>query len=239
MKDVLPNTVNSLCEIINARARFIVEDSKFFESSFLAREGFISIDNFTSMAGVFGLYECVEVLTNGLKMGKSDEANEIAEEIIDTIYDQIKANEGAYCYGTHEKIGFHAQSGIDTDLEETAGVRFRVGQEPEIFQQINIQSKLQNKFDTGVTDIYIFESTAKRNIDGVLKLIDTAMSKGMKIFALNTSDSELIRITGYLVKRSDIEKYNNHENMREGTVKLGADSIKNNKVLERTLRNCD
>lgn len=239
LKEVLPDAVKSLCEIINARASFIVEASRFFESSFLAREGFISIDKFTSMAGVFGLYECVESLTNGFKMGKSDEANAIAEEIIDTIYALVKAEEGAYCYGTNGKLGFHAQSGIDTDFEETAGVRFKVGQEPEIFEQINIQSKLQAKFDTGVTDIYIFESTAKRNINGVLKLIDTAMSKGMKIFALNTSDSDLIRITGYLVKRSDIQKYNNKESMREGTVKLGADSIKNNKVLERTVRNCD
>jgi hypothetical protein len=58
----------------------------------------------------------------------------------------------------------------------------------------------------------------------------------MRLMALNTSDSELIRITGYLVKRSDVERYRRGEQLREGTVKLGADSITNNRTLERRVR---
>ena len=62
MENNLLKAVDSLVELINARAKFLVEESKFFEASFLAKEGLISLDKFTSMAGIFGLYECVETL---------------------------------------------------------------------------------------------------------------------------------------------------------------------------------
>lgn len=239
MKNVLPDTIDSLCEIINARATFIVETAKFFEGCFLGREGLISVDNFTSMAGVFGLYECIEQLTGGLKLGKDEKAAVIAEEITAKAYELVKAHDGAYCNGTGGKLGFHAQSGIDSDVDVSAGVRIRIGEEPHMFEQIKIEGALQKYFDTGVSDIYTFDSTAKKNPDGILKIIKGAKKNGIRIFALNTSDSELVRITGYLVKRCDIEKYFKGEPLREATVKLGAESVKNCKVLERKIFDCD
>lgn len=236
LKIHLPNAVNAQCEIINSRARFIVEEVKFFENSFLSKEGFIDIKNFTSMAGVFGLYECVEKLTNGLKIGKNEEADKMAETIVKTMFDIIKSNDGAYCYGYNNKIGFHAQSGIDSDIDVTAGVRLKIGEEIPIFDQILIQGKLQKYFDTGVSDIYVFDKTAEKNINGVLKIINGAMKSGIKVFALNSSDSDLIRITGYLVKKSDVDKYFNGQQVRETTVKFGGDSIKKNNILGRKVR---
>lgn len=236
LKNDLPNAVNAQCQIINSRARFIVEQVKFFENSFLSREGFIDIENFTSMAGVFGLYECVEKLTNGLKIGKNEEADKTAETIIKTMFDVIKSNDGAYCCGYNNKIGFHAQSGIDSDIDVTAGVRLKIGEEIPVFDQILIQGKLQKYFDTGVSDIYVFDKTAKKNIAGVLKIIKGAMKSEIKIFALNSSDSDLIRITGYLVKKTDVDKYFNGQQVRETTVKFGGDSIKKNNILGRKVR---
>ncbi|GFR34637.1 YjjI family glycine radical enzyme [Thermobrachium celere] len=235
INNVLPNVVDSLCEVINARAKFIVEEAKYFETSFLAKEGLIDINNFTSMAGIFGLYECIEVLT-GLKLGHDEEALKYGEEILGKIKEVIDSNEGYGCFGTEGKIGFHAQSGIDSDIDVTAGVRIKIGNEPSIYNQIKTEGRLHKYFNTGVSDIYVFDKTARQNVDGVMKIIDAAMKSGIKVFALNTSDSELIRITGYLVKRSDIEKYNRGEVLREDTVKLGAESIKNNKTLDRRVR---
>lgn len=229
----LVDAIDSLCELIIKRSEFIVEEAKFFESCFLSREGFIHRDKFTSMAGVFGLYECVEFISKGLKLGVDEEANEMAVRIIDKAYECVKQYKLRYAIELGQKIGFHAQSGIDTDLNTTAGVRLRVGEEVDLFSQIKIEGRLQHYFDTGVSDIYIFESTAKKNIQGVLKIIKGAMKNGNKIIALNTSDSELVRITGYLVKKSDLEKYQNGESVRESTVMLGAGSIKNGKILDR------
>jgi YjjI family glycine radical enzyme len=236
INNTLPGLVEAQCEVINARAKFLVEDVRFFENSFLAKEGMLDIANFTSMAGIYGLYECVERLTGGLKIGYDDAANQAAIKIVDAIARDVKAIKGAYCGGTGGAIGFHAQSLIDSDVGVTAGVRIRIGEEPPIFDQISIEGRLQKPFDTGVSDIYVFDSTAKNNIEGVLTIIKGAFKNGIKMFALCCSDSELVRITGYLVKKSDIAAYNNHEQIREGTVQLGANSFKSQKPLDRKVR---
>ncbi|MGE5560990.1 MAG: YjjI family glycine radical enzyme [Chloroflexota bacterium] len=234
--NILPDAVGALCEIVAARARFIVREARFFESSWLAREGLISRDRFTAMAGFYGLYECVQRLSGGLRMGHDRSADDLADRIMTTASALVKAERCDECRGTGGRITVHAQSGIDTDVDVTAGVRIRIGDESALFDQIRLQSRLQRHFDSGVSDIYIFESTARDNPDGVLRIIKGAMMHGMRLMALNTSDSELIRITGYLVKRSDVERYRRGEQLREGTVKLGADSITNNRTLERRVR---
>ncbi|MDR3542940.1 MAG: YjjI family glycine radical enzyme [Desulfosporosinus sp.] len=239
IKHILPDIIKAQCEIINARARFLVEEVRFFENSFLVREGLLDIGNFTSMAGIFGLFECVEQLTGGLKVGRDEAANQAAVKIIEAGAECLNATEGAYCYGTGGRIGFHAQSLIDSDVEVTAGVRIRVGEEPSIFDQIRIESRLQRPFNTGVSDIYVFDSTAQTNVAGLLTIIKGALKNGIKMLALSGSDSELVRITGYLVKKSDLEAYHNHEQMREDTVQLGANSFITQKPLARKVRSVD
>jgi YjjI family glycine radical enzyme len=236
INNTLPDVVNAQCEIINARTKFIVEEVKFFENSFLAKEGMLDICNFTSMAGIYGLFECVEQFTGGLKIGYDDAANQAAIKIVDAIAENVKAIEGAYCKGTGDKIGLHAQSLIDSDKDVTAGVRIRIGEEPPIFDQILIEGRLQRPFDTGVSDIYVFDSTAKRNVEGLITIIKGALKNGIKMFALGCSDSELVRITGYLVKKSDIEAYNSQNQIREDTVQLGANSFQNQRPLDRKVR---
>lgn len=239
MNKVLPDMIKAQCEIINAKTRFLVEEVRFFETSFLVKEGMLSIDNFTSMAGIYGLYECVEHLTNGLKVGHDEAANEMAVKINNKVAELVKNEDGLYCFGTGGKIGFHAQSLISSDVDVTAGVRIKIGEEPSIFDQIKIEGQLNKPFDTGVSDIYIFDQTAQKNLDGVLTIIKGAFKNGIKMFALNSSDSDLVRITGYLVKKSDIEKFNNHESIREDTVQFGVESIANQDVLNRKVRSVD
>lgn len=236
MNSKLPDIMHSLCEIVNARIKFIVEEAGFFENSFLSKEGLINIDNFTAMPAVFGLYECVEVLSGGLKMGKSEKADNMAEAIIKKAYELVKSEKALYCKAFNGKFGFHAQSGIDSDMDTTAGVRIKIGEEPDIFSQIKTEGRLQKYFDAGISDIYLFDRTAKNNVDGVLKIISGAFKNGITEMTINCSDSELIRITGYLVKRSDVDKYFKGEQVREGTVKYGGDSIRNNNILNRKVR---
>lgn len=236
IENMLPDAVTSLCELINARAKYIVEKSKFFEGSFLVREGLISKENFTSMAGVVGLYECVEILTCGKKMELDKSAEDLAELIVQKTHQLVKKHEGSYCTGLDNKIGFHAQTGMDFDSCLTAGVRYKSGHEPHIFKQIETQGRLHKYFDTGISDICVFDHTAKDNIEAISRVIKGAMESGIKILALSTSDSEYIRITGYLVKRSDIDKHRRGEHMRELTVNLGERSLENAGVFRRSIR---
>lgn len=236
MNSKLPEIMDAVCEVVDARIRFIVEEVKFFENSFLAREGLIDMKNFTAMPAVFGLYECVEVLSGGLKLGHSTEADDMGEKILQRCREIIKSKNPVHCPGFDNKYSFHAQSGIDTDLDVTAGVRIKIGEEPDIFSQIKTEGRFQKYFDSGVSDIYIFDKTAKNNIDGVFKIIKGAFKNGVRELNINTNDSDLIRITGYLVKRSDVEKYLKGEQLREQTVQIAGDSINNNKVLNRAVR---
>jgi YjjI family glycine radical enzyme len=228
----LPEAVEALTEVINARARFVVEESGFFESSFLVREGLVSLDKFTSMAGVFGLYEAVEKLGGG-QLGESPEADSLGLAITGRARDLVKGATGAYCAGYRGRIGFHAQSGIDSDVGTTPGVRIRYGRELGLARQLPLEGKLHAFFDAGVSEIAVFDKTAASNPAGLVRIARGAMKSGIRIFSVIGGDSELIRVTGYLVKRSDVEKYGAGINLREGTVALGADSLAGGRILER------
>jgi YjjI family glycine radical enzyme len=232
----LPEAIAALAEIVNARARFVVEEARFFETSFLATEGWLSLSKFTSMAGVFGLYEAVEILTDGAKMGVDGAADELALHIVKKASTLLRGHRGAYCEGYGGKIGFHAQSGIDTDVEVTPGVRIRYGSEVALARQLSLEGRLHSFFDTGVSEIAVFDRAAKANPKGLVTIARGAMRAGIKIFSVIGGDSEMVRITGYLVKRADIQRLRAGENLREGTVALGADSIESGHILERKER---
>ncbi len=232
-EESLAEAVTAQCELINARTKFIVEEADFFKNSFLVKEGLLDLGKFTAMAGVYGLYECVELLTEGKMMGHEMEANTIALGIIQKTMELVKAQEGLYCGGTADRIGFHAQAGVETDIDVTAGVRVKNGNEPGLVDQIMLSGKLHQSFDTGVNDIYLFDRNAKNNLEGIAKIINGALSNGIRVMAINSVESELVRITGYLVKRTDLIRYFSGDQFREATVKSGAESLKNNRIMDR------
>ena len=58
----------------------------------------------------------------------------------------------------------------------------------------------------------------------------------MRYFSLYGSDADVIRITGYLVKKSDMEKLARGEQVLQDTVVLGLGARENSKILERKVR---
>lgn len=231
----LKDAVSVLAELTNAKTKYLVEKSNFFNSSFLATEGIIDLEKFTTMPAVYGLYECVEILS-GEKMGHSEAANSMAEEIVKLFYDYIKSEPAVYCGGTGGKHGVHAQSNIDTDIDITPGVRIKYGEEPGVFDHMLLSCRLHKFFDTGCSDIYVFEETAKDNIDGMLEIIKGAIKNGIRILSVNCESTEFIRITGYLVKKKDVERYFNGESLREDSVVLGAESLIPGHLLDRKVK---
>jgi YjjI family glycine radical enzyme len=232
----LPEAIGAMADLINARVRFLVEETRFFEASFLAKEGLISLDRFTSMAAVFGLHECVEQLTGGAQMGRDSEADALAHSIVFKSRDLVKAQKAVHCEGSGGRLGFHAQSGIAGDQNATPGVRVKIGAEPDLFKELKLQADLQQAFDTGVSEIALFDATAVQNPEGVLRIVRGALSMGLRILSLGSSHSELVRISGYLVKRRDLERARMHENVREETAVLGEEAVRNGRILERAVR---
>lgn len=235
----LPKAVKLMNRYIDERIRFIVEESNFFESSFLAREKLISINKFTAMFGIFGLAECVNHFVKPKelkeKFGHSNYANELGYKIIEEIYNEVNKHNNKYVNGTGGKFLLHAQVGIDTDNGISPGCRIPIGDEPEIYEHLIQSSRFHKFFPSGIGDVFKFDETFKKNPEAILDIIKGGFKNNLRYFSFYSSDSDVIRITGYLVKKSEIEKLEKGQQVLRDTVALGLGSCKNNNILNRKL----
>lgn len=243
LDNVLPNVVDKMAGYMDERVRFIIEESGFFDTHFLVKEGVIYKDRFTAMFGMFGLAECVNHFINSEKQsdrfGHSDRANELGVKIIERLDEEVKKHNNPHCNISDNKFLLHAQVGIDTDNGTSPGCRIPIGEEPELHEHI-VQTALFHKFfPSGIGDIFPFEETAKKNPESILDIIKGAFKEGMRYFSLYSSDSGVIRITGYLVKKSDMEKLAKGEQVLQDTVALGLGAANNSRILERRVRRND
>lgn len=239
LKELLPEALQGLAEYMDERIRFLVEESGFFQSSFLVSEGLIERENFTGMFGVAGLCNGVNYLLReqDKHYGRDPEADELAEQIMTVISEFVASHPAKYCEVSGGHYFLHAQAGLSTDEGVTSGVRIIVGEEPDsMYDHLRHSARFHKYFPTGCSDIFPFEATAKNNPAAILDIIKGAFSIGDKYMAIYQSDSDLVRITGYLVKRSDIEKYDRGEVVLQDTVQNGSTNYKLNRLSERKVR---
>jgi len=237
MNTHLPKAVKLMCEIMDKRIEFLVEKSNFFETNFLVKEGFISQSRFTAMFGIHGLAECVNTLLNSTKIkekfGHNSEANDLSVKIVKELNLLVSNHKNKYCQFSQEKFLLHAQCGIGSDVETSPGCRIPIGEEPEMFEQILLSGKIHPYFPTGISDIFTFDETSKKNPEYVLDIIKGSMKAGIRMFSFYLSDNDLIRITGYLVKRSEINKCNSGSQNLHDTVVLGAGAVESLHIFNR------
>lgn len=237
LKQLLPEAMRCMADYMSARIRFIVEESGFFESHFLATEGLVERDRFVAMFGLVGLAEAANHFANGKKYGTDAEADAVAEQIMETITAFVNECECPYCEIANHRLLLHAQVGIDTDYGITSGIRIPVGDEPEsIYDHLRHSSRFHRFIPTGCSDILPFDITGKQNPAAVLDIIKGAFSLGQKYIAFYASDSDLVRITGYLVKRSEIDKWNSGQAVLQNTTQLGAPTYASAHLANRKVR---
>jgi YjjI family glycine radical enzyme len=245
----LENAAETMMAYMDARIAFMVEKSGFFETNFLATEGFISRDRFTGMFGLVGLAECVNTLMEreGKKgrFGSSGEADELGIRIMKKIDELVKAHHNPYCF-TGGAIGadamdgrflLHGQVGIDSDVGESPATRIPIGEEPEELGDHLIHCGLfHGYFPAGTGDVFTVEATAGRNPAYLLDMVKGGFAKGGRYFSIYSSNSDVIRVTGYLVKRSEMDKLAAGKNVLQNTTALGLGSARNGHILERKRR---
>jgi len=234
LNGLIPDVVAKMIDYMNRRIDFIVNEVSFFESNFLSKEGLINADKFTAMFGMVGLAETVNhFMTDGKRFGHDDLADSMGIEILEKLKSEIekyrcehlKASKGIYL--------LHAQVGIDTDENISPGVRIPIGEEPEIIDHLMSAQKFHKYFPTGVGDIFAFDQTVDLNHPYVLDLIKGGFKNGMRYISFYGHESDVVRITGYLVKRSEIEKLQRGEQVLQDTVALGKGAVENANVLDR------
>jgi len=207
----LPHYVGLQLEYMDKRVKFIVEESTFFKTNFLSAEGFVRQENFTGMFGVVGLAECCNRLlgiTDPKKgFGLNPEATALGRRIMDEIDRLVSEHEAPYCGAFGHRYRLHAQVGIDTDgMDDSPGTRIPIGAEPAILDQLEVNEQFHPYFPTGTGDIFRFEETWLKTPEAVLEIIRASLARGLRYFSGYLENNDVVRVTGYLVKKSEIEK---------------------------------
>lgn len=238
MDCVLPKYVNLILENIDQRIKFIVEETSFFKANFLVKEGFVNREKFTGMVGVVGTAECVNNLL-GIKdkahgFGHNEEANQLAIKVLAKIEEMVNNHHGIYCSLCDNKYQMHAQVGIDTDgLDDAPGCRVPIGYEPSLPEHLLLEARLHKYFPCGVGDIFKFDQTWLESKDAILDIIKGSFKKGMRYFTAYNEDNDLVRVTGYLVKKSEILKLNKGEQSLNNCTVFGKGAKEGGHALER------
>ena len=237
----LPYVLDIMARYMDARIKFEVEESGFFENNFLAKEGFIHRDRFSGMYGLVGLADCVNILfeKEGIKgrFGHDEAANDLGVEIMEIIKEFNLNHKNKYCEGTNGHFLLHAQVGLAEDENVTPGTRIPIGEEPEeLIDQLNVLKKFHKYFTSGTGDIFPIDMTVHRNPEYVLDIIKGSFKMDLRYLSFYSSDSDVIRVIGYLVKRSELEKLAGGEAVLQDTTALGLGAARNGHILERKVR---
>ncbi|MBC2854983.1 YjjI family glycine radical enzyme [Cetobacterium sp. 2A] len=241
LNEVLPEAAKETLKYIDERSKFIIEESGFYSSNFLVKEGFLEKDKFTGLFGIVGLAECVNNLLNATdkneRFGHNEKANSLGLQIVQKLNEIIKEHKSPYAGDFFDNNHlFHSQVGIETDENESPGCRIPVNEEPELYDHIVQSSKFHEYFPSGIGDIFVFDETFKKNPDAILDIIKGSFSQNMRFFSLYGSDCDVIRVTGYLVKKSEMMKLDKGEVVLRDTTALGKGARDNGKALDRKLR---
>lgn len=235
LEDLLPHYVELTAELMEARIRHLVEEARFFEHSWLVADGLVHLDRFSAMFGVYGLAEAVSLVLEhegvSARYGEDDVADELAEQILRRVAELVEARALPYCEGNHGRAFLHSQSGIDSDVDVTAGCRVPVGDEPSLVRHLRTIAPHHELFPAGISDVLAFDETARRNPDAVVDVIRGAFRSGLRDFTFNLDSNDFIRITGYLVRKSDLARIDH--GARHDSTFLGAGSVEQSHVDKR------
>ena len=240
----LPEHIDLQLEYMDKRVKFIVEQSSFFKTNFLVTEGFVKRENFTGMFGVVGLAECCNHLLgisdNRKGFGMNEEATALGERIMDAIDARVKAHEAPYCEACGHRYRLHAQVGIDTDgMDDSPGTRIPIGAEPTMLEQLEVNQRFHPYFPTGTGDIFKFEETWLKTPEAILPIIKGSLANGLRYFSGYLENNDVVRVTGYLVKKSEIEKLRRNEQSLNQVTLFGKGAQDGGHALDRRIQRHD
>ena len=236
----LPRHVAITAALMSARITSLVEQARFFDHSWLVDEGLVSLDRFSAMFGVYGLAECVNALVARTgatgTYGHDADATALGWRVVERVADLVAATPMPYCAGNDGHAFLHSQSGIDSDVGVTAGTRIPIGTEPPLLDHLLAVAPMHRYFASGVSDIVAFDETATRNPQAVVDVIRGAFATGMRDVTFNLDSNDFIRITGYLVRKSDLARLEATGTARHGSDVLAAGSVVNSHVTDRVVK---
>ncbi len=222
LKRVIPRVAEKQMEVIQSRTRTIVEDVGWFDQNYWIDEGLLEKDKFTAYAAVYALAEGVNDMMARLgrpqaRYGQDSQANQLATDMVYAMHHALKGISVPYCAGWNDTACFHAQVGIGTDVGVTPGVRIPSGEEPELYEHLRTEGSVESLIEGGTSTILEFDQTAAGNPEAVLDIIKGAFKEGVRDLSIGSANSEFVRVTGYLIRRSDLETAKAHKALRHSS----------------------
>jgi YjjI family glycine radical enzyme len=233
----LPRYVDLNFRLTQARIDYLFNESNFF-NSFLVEEGWIDPGRFTAMFGVFAMAEAVNELqaTEGRagRYGLDEEANALGHRISSALADAVSRRPLNNAWRGRALL--HSQAGLSDDAETTPGVRIPYGTEPDPVTHVEALSPHHQHYPSGISEILTVDESIRNNPEAIQQLCKGAFARGFREFTVNVASNDLVRVTGYMVRLSDIRKFNEQRGSRTNTTVLGAEAADVTGILDRKPR---
>ena len=139
-----------------------------------------------------------------------------------------------YCAATNGHALLHSQAGLEVDVDLTPGTRLPAGTEPDLYRHIEAVAPNHRWFPAGVSDIIRLDETVADNVQAAVDIAKGALASGMRDVTFEVANGQFVRITGYLVRRSELAKVEGGRGVRHSSTVLGAGSFVNAHLDERT-----
>lgn len=235
---VLPHYAGLLARLMRARIGYIFERSGFFDGSFLAEEGWIAQDRFTAMFGIFAMAEAVDHLQDLAgrpgRYGLDPEANALGLRISARLAELVAGEPMPHIWRGVAML--HAQAGLSSDSDTTPGIRIPYGSEPDPVSHVRALLAQHAFYPSGVSEILTLDETVRANPEAVFQLARGALAMGFREFTANVAGNDLVRVTGYMIRLSDVKLYNEGRGSRTNTTGLGAEAAAVTPLLKRRPR---
>ena len=233
----LPHYIDLNFRLTQARINYLYNQSGFFES-FLMHEGWLDETRFTAMFGIYAMAEAVNCLQDKAgaagRYGHDQAANALGYRISALIEKLVADRPMDHVWRGRAML--HSQAGLSTDADTTPGIRIPYGTEPDPVAHIRALAPHHKHYASGVSEILTLDETIKANPDAVVDLCKGAFAHGFREFTANVASNDLVRVTGYMIRLSDVEKFNAEMGSRTNTTALGAEAADTTAILERKPR---
>ena len=235
--ETLPYYLELNFNLTQARIDYLFDESGFFDS-FLVKEGWIDKDRFTAMFGVFAMAEAVNVLQDKEgregRYGFDEEANAIGHRISAVLAEAVRSRPLDKVWRGHALL--HSQAGLSDDVAATPGVRIPYGTEPDPVSHVQALAPHHQYYDAGISEILTVDESVTNNPEALVQLCKGAFASGFREFTVNVASNDLVRVTGYMVRLSDIRKFQDQRGSRTNTTVLGAEAAEMTGILDRKPR---
>ncbi len=233
----LPRFVELNFRLTQSRIDYLFNESNFFDS-FLVKEGWIEPGRFTAMFGVFAMAEAVNTIQE--KEGRSgrygfdEQANALGHRISRALAEAVGERHLDNVWRGHALL--HSQAGLSDDVEATPGVRIPYGTEPDPVAHVEALSPHHAFYPSGISEILTVDESVRNNPEAIQQLCKGAFARGFREFTVNVASNDLVRVTGYMVRLSDIRRFKERQGSRTNTTVLGAEAADVTGILDRRPR---